>query len=209
MAPDDVSERLRLASAAYALKDEPRGGWVMHGVQRPESVAAHSWGTAYLCLLFAADAGVDVGRALAIAVLHDVAEAKTGDFVSRASEADRHVATDDKARLELDAVRELLPPAAGGLRQLWQAYEDRADPEARFVRELNLIDMCIEALRYERGARYDPEKYIPSSGAHRHLDEFFLSAEQRLESELGLRLYRAVRAEYDALRAAGGAGSGA
>lgn len=201
MASSNLTSRLALAYAAYELKDEPRAGWVLHGVTRPESVAAHSWGTAYLCLLFGQDAAVDVARAVAIAVVHDLAEAKTGDFIARATDADRQVAEEDKAELERQAIQELLPEGQGALRELWQAYEDRTDDAARFVRDMNLIDMCLEALRYERGARYDPERYVPSSGGHLHLDEFFLSAEQRLDSDLAKHLYAAIKGDYDAVRA--------
>src|SRR5690606_3462558 len=103
--------------------------------------------------------------------------------------------------LERQAIQELLPEGQGALRELWQAYEDRTDDAARFVRDMNLIDMCLEALRYERGARYDPERYVPSSGGHLHLDEFFLSAEQRLDSDLAKHLYAAIKVDYDAVRA--------
>lgn len=199
---EDPLERLRLAYAAYKLKDEPRAGWVMHGVSLPESVAAHSWGTAYLCLLFAAGAGVDVGRAVAIALLHDVAEASTGDFVARLEARDRPVGAAEKARLEREAIDELLPADLPETRELWQAYEDRADAAARFVRDMNLIDMCLEALRYEREGRYDPSVYVPSGGGHRHLDEFFHSAAWRLESDVAKRLFRAIKSDYDEAKAA-------
>lgn len=193
-------ERLALAYAAYRLKDEPRVGWVMHGVAGPESVAAHSWGTAYLCLLFAADAGVDLGRALAIALVHDLAEATTGDFAARAAAIDRPVSEAEKVRLERDAIADLLPPRQAALHELWRAYEDRADPAARFVRDMNLIDMCLQALLYEREARYDADVQVPSEGGHRHLDEFFLSAEWRLEGEVAKRLFDSVRLEYEKAR---------
>ena len=234
-----LEERLALAYAAYRLKDEPRVGWVMHGVAGPESVAAHSWGTAYLCLLFAADAGVDLGRALAIALVHDLAEATTGDFAARAAATDRPVSEAEKARLERDAIavlhdvaeaetgdiaaradaadrdldeaekarREraaiarLLPDEVADLRALWLAYEERADAEAVFVRDMNLIDMCLQALLYEREARYDADVQVPSEGGHRHLDEFFLSAEWRLEGEVAKRLFDSVRLEYEKARA--------
>jgi len=196
-----LEERLALAYAAYRLKDEPRVGWVMHGVAGPESVAAHSWGTAYLCLLFAADAGVYLGRALAIALVHDLAEATTGDFAARAAATDRPVSEAEKARLERDAIADLLPPRQAALHELWRAYEDRADPAARFVRDMNLIDMCLQALLYEREARYDADVQVPSEGGHRHLDEFFLSAEWRLEGEVAKRLFGSVRLEYEKARA--------
>lgn len=197
-----LTERLGLAYAAYSLKDEPRAGWVMHGVARPETVAAHSWGTAYLCLLFASDAGVDPGRALAIAVLHDLAEATTGDFAARAAAADRPVPEAEKARLEREAIAGLLPAPYPELLDHWRAYEERADATARFVRDMNLVDMCLEALRYERGERYDASVPVPSQGGHRHLDEFFASAERRLEGDLAKRLFREIKAEYGKARSA-------
>lgn len=240
-APEGVLHLLELAYAAMRLKDEPRAGWVMHGVHDPESVAAHSWGTAYLCLLFAAEAGVDAARAVAMAVVHDIAEAKTGDFAARAAMEDRAVTEAEKAELERAAVLELLPGAAavlggtagsegvgslggaGGLdgarsldgaagqggsgadpdspAALWRAYEDRADAEAVFVRDMNLIDMCLQALRYEREARYDADVLIASRDSHRHLDEFFLSAEWRLSTPLARRLFASIEAQYRSARA--------
>ena len=83
MTKEGQTERLRCAYAALPLKDQPRTGWVQHGVGGAESVAAHSWGTAYLCLLFAEVAGVDRAKAVEIAVLHDLAEARTGDVAAR------------------------------------------------------------------------------------------------------------------------------
>lgn len=205
-APEGVLHLLELAYAAMRLKDEPRAGWVMHGVHDPESVAAHSWGTAYLCLLFAAEAGVDPHRAVAMAVVHDIAEAKTGDFAARAAMEDRAVTEAEKAELERAAVLELLPGAAAVLggsgadpdspASLWRAYEDRADTEAVFVRDMNLIDMCLQALRYEREARYDADVLIASRDSHRHLDEFFLSAEWRLSTPLAKRLFASIEAQY-------------
>jgi putative hydrolase of HD superfamily len=204
-APEGVQRLLELTYAAMRLKDEPRAGWVMHGIQEPESVAAHSWGTAYLCLLFATEAGVDPQRAVAMAVVHDIAEAKTGDFAARAATEDRAVTEAEKAELERAAVLELLPGAAAVLggaagpdspAALWRAYEDRADAEAVFVRDMNLIDMCLQALRYEREARYDADVLIASRDSHRHLDEFFLSAEWRLSTPLAKRLFASIEAQY-------------
>ncbi len=241
---EEPERLLELAYAAMRLKDEPRAGWVMHAVQGPESVAAHSWGTAYLCLLFAGEAGVDAGRAVTMAVVHDIAEAITGDFAARAAAADRRVPEAEKARLERAAVLELLPGAAevlgvagplggasavSGTAQsavgaegeppaghdpstapdsptaatpaaLWHAYEERADAEAVFVRDMNLIDMCLQALRYEREARYDASVLIASRDSHRHLDEFFLSAEKRLSTPLAERLFTSIKAQYGLAR---------
>ncbi len=185
-----------MAYHALPLKDQPRSGWVQHGVEAAESVAAHAWGTAYLCLLFADAAGVDQGKAVAIAVLHDVAEAVTGDFATRLAAQDRQITEEAKADAELAAVQGLLPGGVSHLRELWLEYEERSSPEALFVRDMNLIDMCLQALKYERDGRYDPTVYVPSQGGHRHLDEFFAGASPRLTTELAVQLFETVHGWY-------------
>jgi putative hydrolase of HD superfamily len=194
------AQRLRLAYAALALKDEPRSGWAQHGVSNPESVAAHAWGTAYLCLLFAEEAGVDRNRAVAIAVLHDLAEATTGDVAARLDPADRQVSEQRKSQLEHEAIQALLPETVADLRALWLEYEERSSPEALFVRDMNLIDMCLQGLLYEADVRYDPSVLIPSRGGHRHLDEFFSGAEARLSGELARQLFGTIHTWYLAAR---------
>jgi putative hydrolase of HD superfamily len=200
-------ERLDLAYRAMALKDEPRVGWVQHGMREPESVAGHAWGTAYLCLLFAGAAGVDRDRAVAIAVVHDLAEAQTGDFAARLNPTDRQVSEAEKAARERQAIEELLPGAVADLKRLWEAYEERSSPEALFVRDMNILDMCLQGVRYERERRYDPTVLVPSQGGHRHLDEFFEGAATRLSGALARRLYAVVKGWYREARAgsAGGA----
>lgn len=145
---------------AYRLKDRPRTGWVLRGIDRPESVAAHSWGTALLCLLFADDAGVDRAEALEIALTHDLAEAEIGDLPSLADPALHPVGQEEKARMEaraMSALHDAWPDAAAGLvARRWRSYEDRDGPAARFVRDMNLLDMALQALIYEREGRYDP-----------------------------------------------------
>ena len=162
---------------AYRLKDEPRAGWLLRGVAHPESVADHTWGTALLCLLFADDAGVDVRHALEIALLHDLAEAEIGDVPSLADESARPMRQAEKARAEAAAMARLEATWPGGIAarvgDRWHAYEDRADDAAVFVRDMNLIDMCLQALVYEREGRYDPEADLPAFERHPHLDEFF------------------------------------
>ncbi|MDZ7706995.1 MAG: HD domain-containing protein [Trueperaceae bacterium] len=155
---------------AYRLKDRPRTGWVLRGIDRPESVAGHTWGTALLCMLFADDAGVDRAEALEIALTHDLAEAEIGDLPSLADPALRPVAADQKARLEaraMAALHESWPgPAADLVARRWRSYEDRDGPAARFVRDMNLLDMALQALIYEREGRYGPRANLGAgSGA--------------------------------------------
>src|SRR5258705_13399459 len=66
------------------LADLPRTGWLLRGVRPCESIADHSFGVAFVTMLFVdairAEGGtIDGERALRMALVHDAAEAKTGD----------------------------------------------------------------------------------------------------------------------------------
>ena len=77
---------LGLVQFAAKLKSVPRTGWLDRGVEplRVESVADHSFGVALLawaCALQrrAEGAAIDPERVLKLALIHDLAEAETGD----------------------------------------------------------------------------------------------------------------------------------
>jgi putative hydrolase of HD superfamily len=188
---------------AYRLKDESRTGWQLRGVGHPESVADHSWGTAYLVLLYADEADVDRSRAIEIALVHDLAEARTGDVATRVARMNNRDHADEKARREREAIGRLLsgytPQRANRVLGLWNEYEDRATPEARFVREMNLIDMCLQAYLYESERRYDvdlPNEHFPDFEG---LDEFFATTLPRLQTGIGERLFHEIVDAYSKL----------
>jgi len=191
---------------AYALKDERRTGWQLRGVDAPESVAAHTWGVAYLVLAlgdrFREDLpGIDLDRALRLAVVHYVAEAETGDAATR---ADSPAETPDPAAKEVAeraAMEDLADALPDRIRDAWEAYEARESPEAILVKECDLLDVCLQAVFYEREDRYDPADGDP--GAFREyddLDEFFATTEPRLRTETGRELFARLRERYRAAR---------
>jgi putative hydrolase of HD superfamily len=196
--------------AAYDLKDERRTGWQLRGVEDPESVAAHSWGVAYLVLAlsdrFRDDLpGVDIDRALRLAVVHDVAEAETGDVATRASDVAEPTAEsvdrEAKVAAERAAMHDLAGPLPERVRNAWEAYEARGSPESVLVKECDLLDTCLQALLYERGDRYDPDRGEPDAfREYDDLDEFFATTEPRLRTEAGTELFAAIRERYRAAR---------
>ncbi|WP_306056677.1 HD domain-containing protein [Natronococcus wangiae] len=194
----DVEAVLR----AFALKDEGRTGWQLRGVDDSESVADHTWGVSLLCLFYAPLAGVDRDRALRMAVLHDLAEAETGDFPTRADTTVETIDPAEKERLERTAIAELLEPFDDGeLRALWDAYERREDETARFVKDMDLVDMCLQAVRYERERRYDPtDDPDDRFSEYDHLDEFFATAEPRIRTDVGRELFESARERYEAAK---------
>ncbi|WP_434522859.1 HD domain-containing protein [Halorubrum sp. AS12] len=212
-ADDDLDDALNAVLAAYDLKDERRTGWQLRGIDEPESVAAHSWGVAYLVVSLgdrlAVDLpGVDLDRALRLAVVHDVAEAETGDVATRATDVtDRSDSTAEgvdreaKAAAERAALRDLAGPLPERVRDAWEVYEARESPEAVLVKECDLLDTCFQAVCYERGDRYDPERGDPDAfREYDDLDEFFATTEPRLRTNAGRALFAAVRERYRSAR---------
>lgn len=128
-----------------ALKRMPRTGWVQRGVPDPESVAAHSFGVAALAAVTASAAGADPARAVLVAVIHDVAEALTGDLTP----ADGVTAA-TKRRREEQAARRILAEVDpdGTLMSAWLDYAEQRTPEGRLVKDLDKVDMALQAHAY-------------------------------------------------------------
>ena len=142
------------------LKSLPRAGWVRVGIEQPESVAAHSWGLAMLCMEWAPKSTVplDITKVLQIALLHDLPEVIVGDITPH-----DNINKQEKHRLEEAAASQILPPQ---LYQLWHEYMLNQSPEAQFVHQMDKIDMAIQAIVYEGQA--NTHEFIDS--ARRKLD---------------------------------------
>lgn len=166
------------------LKQLYRQGWLRVGVspERCESVAEHSLGVALLCL-FIADTWfpeADASKVVRIALLHDLGEARVGDITPHDG-----VSKEEKHALERRAVEQILGKLPRGAQYLalWDEYEQGTSFEARLVRQVDRLEMGLQACVYEHQGMGD-------------LSQFFASAEKALESpEL-----RAVLAELQTLR---------
>ena len=141
---------------AMRLKALPRAGWSRVGVPDPESVAAHSWGIAYLVLRMCPPE-LNLGRALAIATLHDLPEVRVGDITPH-----DNVSPSEKRARETEAAEAMLEDRPD-LLALWKEYVERASPEARMVRDLDKLDMAIQAAVYARATGIDTRAFVESA----------------------------------------------
>ena len=146
---------LALLDEMLGLKALPRAGWGCAGARSSESVAAHSWGVAWLVLALCPE-HLDRGRALAYATMHDAAEVRAGDLTPGDCTPEEKQAREESAADGLFALRP-------DLRQLWAAYEAQADEESRFVRQLDRLDMALQAVRYQREQGVDPRPFLASA----------------------------------------------
>ncbi|GAB4208508.1 MAG: HD domain-containing protein [Roseiflexaceae bacterium] len=182
---------LELYHHALTLKLTPRAGWLQRGVAQPESVAEHSFGVALLALLAGDAAGLDRGKILAIALLHDLAEATLGDLPASAR---RLFGAEAKHAAERRAMEELLAALPEpGYQALWDEYARGSSPEARLVKGLDRIEMLVQALAYERAGS-------------RALDEFWADAERGWGDEFPILRDMALSLLAQRARLAGVAG---
>lgn len=146
------------------LKQLYRQGWLRHGIprERCESVAEHSFAVALLTW-WAADAGyavVNRDRAVRMALLHELGEIYTGDLTP----ADG-VPAPEKHRREHAAaaqVAEHLPLGAESL-ALWEDYAAGESPEARLVRQLDRLEMALQASVYQAQEGLNLEEFFRSA----------------------------------------------
>jgi putative hydrolase of HD superfamily len=165
-----------LIASARRLKSLKRAGWAQRGVREPESVAEHSWRVALMTLLAAPqnDANVDAGRAVAIALVHDLAETVVGDITPNDGVDDMR-----KEAMEREAMAtltEALGARGRDVRALWEEYEAGETEEAKLVKDMDKLEMIMQAQEYENDG---------NTGRGEDLEEFFESTRGRYRTRVG------------------------
>lgn len=150
---------LRFVSRLQRLEALPRTGWLVSGVARPESVAAHIYEVSLVALWIAdsIDDPVDVGKLARIALLHDVGEAITTDIPTPVKRLIGLQAVHDAERHAAEIVLQDAPPS-------WIAavheYEERESLEARIVKAADTIQMLARALAYQATGQGDVTRFF-------------------------------------------------
>ena len=168
---------------AARLKAEPRRGWIgVSGVGKIESVADHSFGLAVLVLSEAEKGGHNVERALRLALIHDLEESITGDLTPK-----------DKRRLGKKGVERMreaararimrLIPASrrGDYRELLRDLAAGRTREARLVKDLDKLEMALQARNYETlGVPHGEVERFYRSAIRRIMDDELRKMARRL-----------------------------
>jgi putative hydrolase of HD superfamily len=135
---------------AGKLKRLPRTGWVESSVPDPESVADHSFRVALISLILADIRGLDSLMSVRMALIHDLAEAETGDLTP----TQKSVSPDAVRQAEEEAIERLitmLPEQIRGLyASTWREFTESITEEARLVRDADKLEMVMQASEYEK-----------------------------------------------------------
>ncbi|KAF5894907.1 HD domain-containing protein 2 [Clarias magur] len=129
------------------------------------------------------DPSVNRDRCMKLALVHDLAESIVGDIApaDNVSKAEKH-------QREKEAMVRITGLLAEDLRkelyQLWEEYENQSSNEARVVKELDQLEMILQAHEYEE-----------LEGSPGRLQEFFTSTEGRFHHPEVLALVKSINEE--------------
>ena len=124
----------------------PRIGYAARGVDHPESVAEHSFHVALLVWALGRSEPIDLERALAMALVHDLAEGRTGDLPRTVA---GHLPPGVKHALESSVMRELFGADHDAV-ALFEEYVVGDSAEARFVHACDRLQLLLKAHLYQR-----------------------------------------------------------
>ncbi len=132
------------------LKRLYRQGWLQNGINENicESVAEHSFSTALTAWMLATEyfPKLDSNKVLQLAIVHDLGEIHAGDFTPS-----HNIDAKDKSSREQESVKKTFQHMKTGRMfiDLWKEYEEESSPEAVFVKQIDKIEMILQAVVYE------------------------------------------------------------
>ena len=146
------------------LKVLYRQGWIRHGLAQEvcESVAEHTLGVVFLSMLLIDQyfPDLDMLKVLRMSILHDFGEVYAGDFTPLDG-----VSAQEKHFLEKDSLDKIFrqTPAADSYLQIWEEFEESLTPEARFVRQVDRLEMALQAAVYHFERLPEPKEFFNSA----------------------------------------------
>lgn len=183
MSETDLVNLIDFVKKSGQLKKIPRAGWIKVGIKSPESVADHTFRTALLCMIFSSLEGLDELKMLQMALIHDLPEVIIGDLTPS-----EKIGTGNHS--EEDAMKNLLAFLPKEVQdkyfKVWHEYVGNETVEARAVRQLEKLEMALQAREYEE-----------SEVAKESLDVFTKSTEESIRFPAIRALFHAFNRSED------------
>jgi putative hydrolases of HD superfamily len=139
-----LDSQLRFLLEADRLKGVLRQSRIIDGSRR-ENSAEHSWHLGLMSLVLGeyAPPGTDLRRVTAMVLVHDLVEIDAGDLFVYAG-AQAQADQEEAERAAADRLFALLPGSqAAEFRALWDEFEERRTPEAKFARALDRLQPML------------------------------------------------------------------
>ncbi len=150
-----MKEIAHLLFETRMLKDIDRSGYAFLGSGK-ESIAEHSFTTAFVCFTMAKlEPEVDSEKLMAMALVHDIPEARTGDH--------NYVHKKYNQVNEAKAVSHLAAGVAFGadIQDLINEFNLGETQEARLANDADQISFILELKKLKDTGAVSPEKWLP------------------------------------------------
>lgn len=154
------------------LKSILRQSYLMDRSRR-ENDAEHTWHLAMMALVLAEHANeqVDLTRVIQMLLVHDLVEIDAGDTFAYDDRG--HADKEERERRAADRIFGLLPhDQAMALRSLWDEFEERVTPEARFASAIDRLQPMLHNY-YTRGKSWKNHRITSDRvlGRNQHIAE--------------------------------------
>ncbi len=181
MSVSSLRNLVKFLEITGTLKRIQRSGWIDVSVSQPESIADHTFRTAFLCMLYADMEGLDPLKMLRMALIHDLPEAVIGDLMP--SQKTKESKEDEETAMQ--NILALLPEIQSeNYLDAWNEYQKGVTSEARALQQLDKLEMALQAREYEK-----------MGSANKHFKRFVKSAERATKSPELRRLLSCVLEE--------------
>jgi len=144
------------------LKRSKRTGWLVAGVDNPESIAEHTFRTAVIGYLLALREEADPYKTATLCLFHNTQETRIGD-VPAVGKA--YVMTAPNPQITADQTAGFPEEIAQAVRKLVEQYEARESLEARLARDADKLECLIQAREYQAQGHEDVPPWIETSAA--------------------------------------------
>lgn len=164
-ANENMRDDLKLIKDIGKVKKVRRAGWVREGIRDAESVADHSFRVAVMALVFGQQLGVDTNKLIKMALVHDIAEGIKGDkIVERGIQIDGQ-AQEQKSREEIETLRQIFADITI-VEELINLQSDKNSNEGKVLRQLERLEMAVQALEYEEEYGKDLSEFFENASHH-------------------------------------------
>jgi len=147
-----------------SLKNLFRQGWLQKGIDSKhcESVADHSFSATMLAWLIADEhlPELDIFKIIKYSLIHEIGEIYAGDITPGDDVSDS-----EKYKLESEAVKKVFSKLNNGEKyiKLWEEFEKGDSKEAAFVKQIDKLDMALQAHFYEKKLNLDLSSFKKSA----------------------------------------------
>lgn len=143
----DLKKTLEFISKSEQLKKEMRHSWLSNN--RRESVAEHTWRMSLMAILLREhlENPIDLEKVLKMIIIHDLVEIEAGD-VSALKTLNDSSLRKEKTKKEIKAIKNIQKELQGELGNeiynLWNEFEEKKSPEARFANAIDKLEVQIQ-----------------------------------------------------------------